>query len=53
MIEFTELKHMFEIKYTDGLKMMLCSCTPEILPDVLKMLMDDGNRIEQVNSKWM
>lgn len=52
-IDYRELIQSFEIKYSDGSKMYCCSCLPNILPDVIKQLMDDGKRIEQVNSKWM
>jgi hypothetical protein len=52
-MEHRVLMQTFEIRYTDGKHMLSGNCTPDALPDVLKQLMDEGNRIEQVNSKWI
>ena len=52
MIECRKLIQMFIIRYTDGINMLSASCTPDILPDVLKQIMDEGKQIEEVNSEW-
>jgi hypothetical protein len=52
-MEIRDLIQMFDIRYTDGKSMYVCSCYPDILSELLKQLMQTGNRIEQVNSKWM
>jgi hypothetical protein len=48
-----ELIQTFELRYTDGFNMYSSTCMPDVLPDVLKQLMDEGKRIEQVQSKWI
>jgi hypothetical protein len=52
-MEHRELMQSFEIRYFDGKNMLSCTCTHDVLPEVLRQLIYDGNRIEQVNSKWI
>lgn len=53
VVEFRELIQTFKIRYTDGLNMYSSQCSPDILTDVLKQIMSEGKRIEEVNSEWM